>query len=287
MTMSQPQQQVARIGVIGGTGFYRFFADSERLAVDTPFGSPSAPVSVADVDGQAVAFLPRHGEHHEYLPASVPYRANLFALRSLGVTQLIAFNTVGSLQPHIQKGDFILCDQFIDRTSGRADTIFDGTGVAHISCADPYCERLRLQAIEAVSDLPQHFHPSATVVVIQGPRFSTRAESRWFTQMGWDVVNMTQYPEVVLARELGLCYLNLSYATDYDAGAKEIADKDLQPQQPVSEAMVLRELSLNESAIEIVLRKLIAAMPAEASCECQQAIGGDDLVHHATDSRSD
>jgi 5'-methylthioadenosine phosphorylase len=279
MTASQPEQQVARIGIIGGTGFYRFFVDSECLTVDTPFGLPSAPVSVADVDGQPVAFLPRHGEHHEYLPASVPYRANLFALRSLGVRQIIAFNTVGSLQPHIRKGDFVFCDQFIDRTSGRADTIFDGDGVAHVSCADPYCERLRLQAIEAVSDLPHRFHPSATVVVIQGPRFSTRAESRWFTQMGWDLVNMTQYPEVVLARELGLCYLNLSYATDYDAGAKEIADEDMRAHQPVSEAMVLRELSLNESVIEIVLRRLISAMQAETSCECQHALSGGQLVH--------
>jgi 5'-methylthioadenosine phosphorylase len=265
-------EDTARIGVIGGTGFYRFFAQSEQLEVDTPFGLPSAPVSVANVEGRQVAFLPRHGEHHQYLPANVPYCANLFALRSLGVQQVIAFNTVGSLQPHIRRGDFVFCDQFVDRTSGRKDTIFDGANASHVSCAEPYCKSLRDAAIEGVADLPQRFHPSGTVVVIQGPRFSTRAESSWFTRMGWDVVNMTQYPEAVLARELELCYLNLSYATDYDAGLRETVGTEAAADQPVSEAMVLRELSLNEGVIETVLRRLIEVMPGEVECGCKNAL---------------
>ena len=263
----------AEIGIVGGTGFYHFFADSEEIEVDTPYGRPSAPISIATVEGKRVAFVPRHGRHHEFLPSEVPYRANLAALKSCGADRIIAFNTVGSLQLRIRKGDFVFCDQFVDRTAGRVDSIFSGPRGAHISTADPYCPTLRGAAIEAIKDLPWRFHPNGTVVVIQGPRFSTRAESRWFTQMGWEVVNMTQYPEVAIARELELCYMNLSYVTDYDVAAKEIVASDsLNGSQPVSHAMVIREFSLNEGAIERVVRTLVASAPNSDTCTCRGAL---------------
>lgn len=262
----------ADIGIIGGTGFYRFFADSTDRTVATPFGETSAPLSLATVSGRSVAFIPRHGRCHEHLPSEVPYRANLWAMRSLGVRQVIAFNTVGSLQQHIRRGDFVLANQFVDRTSGRPDTIFHGPDGAHISSAEPYCETMRAAATAALARMQESFHPEGTVVVIQGPRFSTRAESRWFTQMNWDIVNMTQYPEVAIARELELCYMNLSYVTDYDVAAKEIASAD--PCAPVSHALVLKEFSLNESRIERVVNALVAAMPDSGACPCRSALDG-------------
>lgn len=260
------------IGIIGGTGFYRFFEHAEDTEVKTPYGSTSAPISLATVDGRSVGFVPRHGRHHQFLPTEVPYKANLWALRSLGAKHIMGFNTVGSLQPHVRRGDFVFCDQFVDRTSGRDDSLFRGLEGAHISTAQPYCPRLRDAAIEAAKALPFRFHPSGTVVVIQGPRFSTRAESKWFTQMGWDVVNMTQYPEVVLARELETCYFNVSYVTDYDVAAKEIAAAE--EVEPVSHAMVIREFSLNELRIDQLVKTLITAMPRGGGCSCQSALEG-------------
>lgn len=260
----------AEIGIIGGTGFYRFFDDSDEIEVDTPYGRPSSPISLITIDGKSVAFLPRHGRSHEFLPASVPYKANLYAMRSLGVTQVIGFNTVGSLQREIRKGHFVFCDQFVDRTAGRQDTIFDGPQKAHISTAEPYCARMRAHALEAVKGHDEVFHASGTIVVIQGPRFSTKAESRWFSRMGWDVVNMTQYPEVAIARELGICYMNLSYVTDYDVAAQEItAGIDA---EPVSHAMVINEFSLSETRIREIVLTLIAALPGREDCECHNSL---------------
>jgi 5'-methylthioadenosine phosphorylase len=258
------------VGLIGGTGFYRFLPNSVESVVDTPYGSPSAPLSVATVAGANVAFVPRHGRHHQFLPSEVPYAANLWALRSLGAKQIVAFNTVGSLQQPLRKGHFVLCDQFVDRTSGRRDTIFTGPDGAHISSAEPYCARMREQAIKAVTDLDEQFHPSGTVVVIQGPRFSTRAESKWFTDQGWDVVNMTQFPEVAIARELELCYMNLSYVTDYDVAAREIAAAD--GSEPVSHAMVIREFSVNEDRIVRVIEALVPALIDDNDCPCHSAL---------------
>jgi 5'-methylthioadenosine phosphorylase len=262
----------AELGIIGGTGFYRFFGDATDHDVDTPYGKPSAPISVADVGGRAVAFVPRHGRSHEHLPSEVPYAANLWALKHLGVTQVLAFNTVGSLQPDIRRGDFVFCDQYVDRTAGRRDTIFSGPDGAHISAADPYCPRMRAVGYEAVSRLPYRFHPSGTVVVIQGPRFSTRAESRWFSTMGWQVINMTQYPEVTIARELELCDANLSYVTDYDVATKAIVkDDDL---DAVSHALVIKQFGLAEKRIEEVIRVLVAAIPTTAACACRSSLAG-------------
>jgi 5'-methylthioadenosine phosphorylase len=259
-----------RLGIIGGTGFYRYLGDCEEVSVDTPHGNPSCTISLIEVGGEEIAFLPRHGRSHDYLPADVPYKANLWALRELGVERILGFNTVGSLQPSVRRGDFVFCDQFVDRTSGRDDTFFVGPDGAHISTAEPYCQSMRAAAVKAVANRPETFHQNGTVVVIQGPRFSTKAESKWFSEMGWSVINMTQYPEVALARELELCYLNLSYVTDYDVAAKEVVAEGVD--DPVSHAMVIREFGNQEATIGELIRQLIPAFGGLGKCSCGSAL---------------
>ncbi|SIR62297.1 S-methyl-5'-thioadenosine phosphorylase [Williamsia sterculiae] len=206
-----------RIAVIGGTGFYQFFdSDTERIEVDTPFGAPSAPITVGEVDGVSVAFVPRHGPHHEYLPHTVPYRANLWALRSVGVDKIFAPCAVGSLTPQLGPGALVVPDQLVDRTSGRPQTFFD-TGAVHVGFADPYSPILRDALLEAAQP-DGGAVDGGTMVVVEGPRFSTRAESRWFAAQGWTLVNMTGHPEAVLARELEMGYAALALVTDLDAG---------------------------------------------------------------------
>jgi 5'-methylthioadenosine phosphorylase len=263
---------VASIGIIGGTGFYRFEDVTDEVSVSTPYGEPSAPVSLAEVADHQVAFLPRHGLDHDYLASEVPYRANVWALHHLGVRQIIAFTTVGSLQREYRKGDFVLVDQFIDRTRGRADTYFTGKQAAHISAAEPYCGRMRGLAAKALADADVTVHPAGTVVVQQGPRFSTTAESRWFSSQGWHVINMTQYPEVMLARELQLCYANLSYITDYDVAAAEVVGAE--KAESVSHAGVLRAFTEDSERITDIVRRLISALPETFECSCQTALTG-------------
>lgn len=262
----------ATIAIIGGTGFYTFLDNARDVTMSTPYGETSAPVSIAEVMGRKVAFLPRHGRNHDYLPSEVPYRANLWALKQLGVRQVIAFNTVGSLQPEYRKGDFVLVDQFVDRTRNRADTYFSGSQAAHISSAVPYCERMREAAGEALADADATVHRSGTVVVIQGPRFSTSAESRWFSAQGWHLVNMTQYPEVVLARELELCYANLSYITDYDVAAAEVVGRE--QAEAVSHAGVLKAFSADSDRVLDIVGRLVKALPETVDCSCQSALAG-------------
>lgn len=201
------------LGVIGGTGFYTFFgADVRDVNPDTPYGQPSAPITVGTVGEHEVAFLPRHGASHQFSAHTVPYRANMWALRKLGVRRVFAPCAVGSLNPELGPGAVVVPDQLVDRTTGRADTYFD-SGAVHVYFADPYCPTLR----NAVTGLPGVVD-GGTMVVIQGPRFSTRAESRWFAAAGFSLVNMTGYPEAVLARELEICYAAIALVTDLDAG---------------------------------------------------------------------
>lgn len=204
--------------VIGGTGLYSLLPQSRIVDVETPYGPPSGPVRVGEFGGHTVAFLPRHGEHHEHPPHQVPYRANLWALRSLGVRRVLAPCAVGSLVPDLGPGAVVAPDQLVDRTSGRAQTYVDAGGI-HVSFADPYCPTIRSAAVAAGgrADLPDVVD-GGTMVVVEGPRFSTRAESRWFAAQGWTLVNMTGHPEAVLARELGVCYAPLALVTDVDAG---------------------------------------------------------------------
>ena len=206
------------IGIIGGSGLYELFESERTVEPETPYGPASAPISLATVGGVPTAILPRHGLSHEFPPHRVPYRANLWALQSVGVTRIVAPCASGSLRADLPPGTVVVCDQFVDRTTSRAHTYVDGPDVRHVSAADPYCADLRSTLLAAGRELGLPMHDGGTVVVIEGPRFSTRAESAWYQAMGWDVINMTAYPEGWLARELGLCYANLSLVTDYDVG---------------------------------------------------------------------
>ncbi len=257
------QQDRATIGVIGGTGFYSFFdSGSEEVVVDTPFGAPSAPISVGTVDGVQVAFVPRHGRNHEYAPHTVPYRATMWALRSLGVRRVFAPCAVGSLTTDIGPGMLVIPDQLVDRTSGRVHTFFD-TSAVHVSFADPYCPQLRTAARGAAVDSID----GGTMVVIEGPRFSTRAESRWFARQGWTLVNMTGHPEAVLARELKMCYAAVALVTDTDAGVSE--------GEGVSEAEVYAVFERSLDTLKGVLTRSVVAADAIGDCDCAQ--GGHDV----------
>jgi 5'-methylthioadenosine phosphorylase len=260
----------AEIGVFGGTAFYSFLDDVEEVAVQTPFGAPSAPLAVGSVGDRRVAFLPRHGPGHSVPAHRVNYRANLWALRRLGVRRVLAPCSVGSLQPHVRPGDMVVCDQLVDRTSGRADTYFDGPLPAHLSFADPYCPELAAAAVDAARAEGVTVHETGTVVVIQGPRFSTRAESRWFSSAGWEVVNMTQYPEAALARELGLCYSGIALVTDYDAGTGPSAGErgGVERAEAVTMETVFRVLAENIERVKAVLLRAIPAVPVDAGCGC-------------------
>jgi len=259
----------AEIGVFGGSGFYEWFAGAQQVTVETPYGPPSAPIAVADIGGRRVAFLPRHGPRHTIPAPFVNYRANVWAMHQLGVRRIVGPSAVGSLQPDLHPGDLVICDQFIDRTTGRSETYYPGPEVVHISAADPYCPELRALAAGVAREQSLRFRPTGTVVVVQGPRFSTRAESRWYGTMGWDIVGMTQYPEVILARELEICYLNLSLVTDYDAGvegAPEVAAVQAQD--------VMRVLAANIARVRDLLAALIPTIPATPSCNCQRSLEG-------------
>ena len=246
----------ASIGVFGGTGFYKFFDNMEEFVVETPYGSTSTSISIAEIYGKKVAFLPRHGKNHEYPPHKIPYRANLWAMKKLGVERIIAPNACGSLQPHIKVGDFVICDQFVDRTSGRVSTFYDGPITTHIGMAEPYCPELMQIAINNLKKLGYPHHEKGTVVVIEGPRFSTLSESEWFTSMGWEVINMTQYPEVVLARELEMCFLNISVVTDYDVGLVSNGSVE-----PVSHEMVTKIFDENLEKLKTLIIDIIKDIP--------------------------
>ena len=216
----------ADVGVYGGSGLYSLLDDVEEVVVDTPFGPPAAPVTIGEVAGRRVAFLPRHGRDHTLPPHRVPYRANAWALRELGVRAIFGPCASGSLQADIHPGEFVVLDQIVDRTAGRAVVVprrarAAPTGIApvdHVTFADPYDDRLRTVAVAACRAEGVTVHEGGTVVVIEGPRFSTRAESRWYAAQGWQVINMTQMPEAALAAEMGIPYAAIALITDYDAG---------------------------------------------------------------------
>ncbi len=261
----------ATIGVFGGSGFYSFLDGVEEIKIDTPYGEPSAPLVIGEIEGRSVAFLPRHGRQHEFPPHRVPYRANLFAFKEAGVERVIAPAAAGSLQPHVRRGDFVVCDQLVDRTSGRVATYHDGPETIHVSLADPYCPEMRRVAIERGRALGITMHERGTVVVIEGPRFSTRAESRWYAEAGWEVINMTQYPEAALARELELCYVNVSLITDYDVGVEGVP--------PVSVEEVVEVFAENNARLRDLLGAITPAIPSERGCACGSALTGARVGH--------
>jgi 5'-methylthioadenosine phosphorylase len=258
----------AEVGVFGGSGFYSFLDDVEEVEVDTPFGAPSAPLMVGEIEGRRVAFLARHGLKHHLPPHRVPYRANVWAMKDLGVRRIVGPCAAGSLQPAVKPGHFVICDQLVERTWGRQDTFYDGPETTHIGFAEPYCPTMREAAIKEGRDLGIELHERGTVVVVQGPRFSTRAESDFFRLQGWEVINMTQYPESVLARELELCYLNVSLITDYDVG---VEGEDV---EPVSHERVIQVFNENISKLRDLLFRVIPTLPEERTCPCATALEG-------------
>ena len=245
----------AEIGVFGGSGFYSFLEDVVQVAVETPYGKPSAPFTIGDLGGKSVAFLPRHGLNHELPPQAIPYRANVWAMKELGVRRIIGPNASGALRADLELGEFVVCDQFVDRTSGRGDTFYDGPETTHVSAADPFCPNLRTLLFEMAGELGIKARDGGTVVVIQGPRFSTRAESKWFQEMGWDTINMTAYPESYLARELELCYANISMVTDHDVGVEGA--------EPVSHEQVVTVFNENNERLRELLFAVIPKIPPQ------------------------
>jgi 5'-methylthioadenosine phosphorylase len=262
----------ADVGVIGGSGLYRLLDGADEVTVDTPYGPPSDPITVADVGGRRVAFLPRHGRDHRFPPHRIPYRANLWALRELGVRQVLAPCAVGGLRPELGPGTFVLPDQLVDRTSGRVQTFYD-QGAVHVGFADPYCPTGRSVVREVAGRTGFDVVPTGTMVVIEGPRFSTRAESRWYTALGGTVVNMTGYPEAVLARELALCYTSLALVTDLDAG--------VEGDHGVTQDEVFTVFADNTERLRTLLLDVAAALPVDGDCSCHHALDGIDVPHQA------
>jgi 5'-methylthioadenosine phosphorylase len=257
----------ADVGVFGGSGFYSFLQDVEEAEVETPYGPPSAPFTIGEVAGRRVAFLPRHGVSHELPPHKIPYRANVWAMKELGVRRIIGPNASGALRAELELGEFVVCDQFVDRTSGRVDTFYDGPETTHVSAADPYCPDLRALLVETAAELGIKARDGGTVVVIQGPRFSTRAESKWFQSAGWDVINMTAFPEGYLARELELCYANISMVTDHDVGVEGTP--------PVSHEQVVSVFNENNEKLRELLFAVIPKIePPEEEHLCLTALRG-------------
>jgi 5'-methylthioadenosine phosphorylase len=260
--MNQPSA-TAEIGIIGGSGLYALLDGATEHAVATPYGPPSDPITVAQVVGRRVAFLPRHGRDHRFPPHKIPYRANLWALRSMGVRQIIAPCAVGGLRPDLGPGTFVVPDQLIDRTSGREQTFYDA-GAVHVSFADPYCPDGRATVLRAAAR--QSPVDGGTMVVVEGPRFSTRAESRWYTSIGGAVVNMTGHPEAVLARELALCYTTIALVTDLDAG--------VEGDRGVTQEEVFRVFAENTAILRELLLEAVANLPTERTCPCAHALDG-------------
>ena len=262
----------AEIGVIGGSGFYTFLTDPEHLTIETPFGAPSDDVVLGEIEGRRVAFLARHGQGHRFPPHRVNYRANLWALRSVGVRQVLAPCAVGSLKPEHGPGTIVVPDQVVDRTWGRDHTVYDGIGpVVHVGFADPYCPRGREAVLRAGRAAGKEMVDGGTMVVVNGPRFSSRAESVWHQRAGWSVVGMTAMPEAGIARELAMCFTTIALVTDRDAGV----DGD----EAVTHEEVLKVLTSSLDALKSVLRSAIGAMPAPeddatATCSCRRSLDG-------------
>lgn len=264
----------ADLGVIGGSGFYSFLEDAEHVKVTTPFGDPTDDIVIGDVAGRRVAFLARHGQGHRYPPHQLNYRANLWALRSVGVRQVIAPCAVGSLIREQGPGTVVVPDQIVDRTYGRDQTVYDEPGtVVHVSLADPYCPQGRSAVLSSSGSAAPGLDlvDGGTMVVINGPRFSTRAESLWHQSAGWSVVGMTGMPEAAIARELAMCFTSVCLVTDLDAGVDS--------GEAVSHTEVLRVFERNIEGLKSLLKDTIARMPpavsdADATCGCRRALDG-------------
>ena len=262
-------QERADIGVFGGSGFYSLIENAREVAIETPYGAPSDKLALGEIAGKRVAFLPRHGKDHRFPPHMINYRANLYAMKMLGVKRIIAPTACGSLKAEVKPGSMVVADQVVDRTTGRTDTFYDGPITTHVSFADPYCPTMRPIAIDALRSLDIETHERGTIVVIQGPRFSSRAESQWFSAAGWEVINMTQYPESYLARELEMCYVNISLITDYDVGLEGIGGIE-----PVSHHEVIEVFNKNNARVKDGIYRIIEHLDVKADCKCHHALQG-------------
>lgn len=256
---------MADIAVIGGSGLYALLPDAEEVRPDTPYGPPSDAITLASVGDRRVAFLPRHGRDHRFPPHKIPYRANLWALRELGVSQVLAPCAVGGLLPHLGPGSFVVPDQLVDRTSGRAGTFYDDRAV-HVNFADPYCPTGRATVLKAAGAQGTPVTDGGTMVVVEGPRFSTRAESRWYAALGGVIVNMTGLPEAALARELALCYTAIALVTDLDAG--------VEGEHGVTQEEVFRVFGENTAILRTLLLSVAEQLPADRDCPCKDALEG-------------
>lgn len=251
------------VAVIGGSGLYSLFAEgtADTFDIDTPYGRTSSPVTVGELGGKRVAFLTRHGKGHSVPPHQIGFRANIWALASLGAKAIVSSSAVGGVHPDYPPGTLVVTDQFIDRTWGRPDTFFDQGSVQHLAAADPFDPALRGLAIDALASELGSFAPSGTCVVIQGPRFSTRAESLWWQQAGAHTVNMTMVPEVPLAAELNMGTVNLSFVTDSDAGLSPAEDDD--DSEIVSHELVMRRLAEAQPVIVRAIERIVQAIPRD------------------------
>ena len=265
--MATNDRPAADIGVFGGSGFYSLLQNVQEVAFETPYGPPSDSVFLAEHAGRRVAFLPRHGRSHTLPPHNINYRANLWVMKQLGVRFLLSPCAAGSLQTHVAPEDFVVCDQYVDRTRGRKDTFYDGPDVYHVSSAEPYCPKLRQLAIDVIREQGITVHEKGTMVVIQGPRFSTKAESRWFTQAGWEVIGMTQYPEAYLALEQNIAVVNIALITDYDSGLEGNVP-------PVTQGEVYEVFLKNAARVKTVILELIKRIPLDLDSPCHHALDG-------------
>ncbi|MEP6658454.1 MAG: S-methyl-5'-thioadenosine phosphorylase [Acidimicrobiales bacterium] len=263
----------AEIGVIGGSGLYSLLAEVDQVEPMTPYGPPSGPIAIGRIStasgDRSVAFVARHGVNHQWPPHRINYRANLWALHTLGVNRVLGPSACGSLRPDIRPGDLVVCDQFVDYTQGRATTFFDGPVVNHVSITDPYCPELSRHIVAAAGAHHMPVHDRGTVVVIPGPRFATRAESTTYRALGYDIVNMTQCPEVALARELGMCYATIALVTDYDSGLADRPDI-----AAVNQAEVFEVFAANVGRLRTLLQNVIRDLRPTRGCACADATNG-------------
>ncbi|MGA7672535.1 MAG: S-methyl-5'-thioadenosine phosphorylase [Nitrolancea sp.] len=256
-----------RLAVIGGSGLYDMpgLTNLEYTDIDTPFGSPSDRIAIGEISGYDVAFLPRHGQHHRLSPTHVPYRANVWALKSIGVERLLSVSAVGSMRDDVHPLEMLVPDQIFDRTTSRGRTFFDDV-VVHVSIADPFCEHARQTVTAAVNETGVRVHDGGTYICIEGPQFSTKAESRIFRSWGVDVIGMTAMPEARLAREAGLCYVTLAMVTDYDVWHEV--------EEAVSVQAVIDNLRRNVAHAQSVVRSAVPGLHADWTCGCGSSLQG-------------
>jgi 5'-methylthioadenosine phosphorylase len=256
----------AKIGVIGGTGLYDIegMTNIEEVDIDTPFGKPSDTITIGNLEGVGIAFLPRHGKGHRILPTELPSRANIYALKSLGVERIIAINSAGSFKEEIKPGDLVIPDQLIDRTSNRINTFFGEGIVAHIAFAEPFCPVLSDAVFDAAVAAGANVHLTGTYVAMEGPAFSTRAESRLHRSWGADIIGMTAFPEAKLAREAEICYAVIACVSDYDSWHHE--------KEPVTVDVILDTLHRNVETAKKIIKLALSRIPEKRDCECATAL---------------